>query len=218
MIYGLSVHNDDADDSKKSKSTQLVNQIKSHAELMSHTEFTGDKYLSAMKKSANPVSVFKLHTLYSSEREYGISRHRKLLCDKKESQIIDALFKLAPQLSRIIYTYESSVERLIENLRRQQNEIPEEGNDPDAEPAEFDIDRINNLQGEDKEHLGKIYNLFLQLVSVYKIRNEVSDIAKAIILEKNRLMGVATPITFDPRAEALKDAKIANEIPDYEFN
>ena len=212
LFSRIDIHEEDEQNPTYAQSTRIINQIRALVrENAKPNPVYGKEFVTRMQKLG--IGVFLLRRLYvGGGKEAGISKHRAKLCDEREQKIVDALYKVIPRISRMLYVYERTFIRLIEDMRKVRTEDGFELNDGDLE-------RLNMLSREDEEALQTTHKLFIELLSVMQLRQATLDIADAIESEKARQINdtSAGRDVIDPRMDSRTDAKEASIIDDYQW-
>jgi DNA polymerase elongation subunit (family B) len=204
ILSNIDIHDDD--ESTLPQSTRIINQLKLLANEVAHEDTNyGKKFMRKIN-----MSLFHVKRIYNGSKEVSISKMRVRICDQKEKQLIEKLYKIIPKVARSVYMYEKSFVLLIEDMRKARTETGIELN-------ETDISNINNISDDDQIALRDTYLLLMELTAIYRLKYNTLSIVSAIELEKAKLIDDPTPINTNVNEEALNDVKSSILLDDYTF-
>ena len=208
ILYGLNTHVvEGSTESESATSTRIVNQIKELAEELSLSNRAfGTSFVNIAKKH---IDIFALRRIYCSDKDVNISKQRIRICDRGINDTIEKLFKVIPNLIRILFKYEKSLFNIIEDMRKDKSvdrfEI-------DAE----DINYIHSFSEQDSGTIHAVYDLCIKLIALYKIKVNTTSIMDAIEVAKCADYGQELQIdNADIMQISLTDTKKSLLIPDY---
>lgn len=208
--YGTSsavIYNLDPRNCEDSLSGGLLDQLKNLAvEMAIDHKWPNSNYITNCLKH---MDIFKLRRIYLTDKGQGLSTMRRILCERKEREIIGKLRKIIGKVGVIIYNYEKNITSLINDMRILS---------ADADTVDIDDVHLNHLNGlsqEDKESLNKVYDHWIKLIGVYRVKNHIKCVMDAIRLEKARIMDDDIIPDINTRAEAINDAAKAEILEPY---
>ncbi|QYB17598.1 DNA polymerase [Pacmanvirus S19] len=208
IIHSVNVHNDT--DDTRAQSTRLIEQLKQTAESMTNSVGFGKEYMK-LNATGQKLSAFKLKRIYKPERDISVSTIRINICNRMEQQIIEKLYQIMQQVAKIVYKYEKSLINLIDDMRKVKLE-------DDIIIEDEDLDQINTLSESDRDVIQTAHNLLLELVAVYKTRNNTLDMLNEIELARANSVNEALDPQINVRNVSRLEARKAEIIPEYEWN
>lgn len=198
------LHNVSLSDETESKASLLMDKLKDAARTIaseSSAEYGATLVKRLLKKTG--AGIFKIRRVYNSDKETSLGRSRIALCRAEEKKIQGELAKIAPELSRIIDQYDKCFINVIMSRRA---------------AGEDNIDILNELSSAEAETLDRGYKLFLRLISVYTVHNNVLRVIDELELRKNHAIGAMpnAPSSIElTRQDMARYA--AQPAPDYEW-
>lgn len=170
IIRGIDVHATN----ETAQSTFIINQMKQMAKEISQLDNIGDQYVVEVVKRG--VSIFMLHRMFTLKTDidvHTLARTRIQLCDIRETKIIDKLYNVISQVATIISDYENGMIRMIDDMRK----IKYENN---VVIEDDDLDALNNITDENRNTLKIVYEIWLELIAVYKLRAGIRNIMESV--------------------------------------
>jgi hypothetical protein len=158
---------------------------------------TGDEFVKRVLGTG--INIFKLSRIYNGVKDIGIARMRVRICEAKLNVIRDELYKVIPQLSKIIYRYENKLIVLIDDMRKVKYEN-------DIVISNDDLNYLNDFSQTDIEIMKTTYDLIIGLTSVHRTKAAVLNNLNAI--ETTKYQSVHEPVepAINIRASARSDA------------
>lgn len=208
VIHGIDLH--DGDD-MKGRSTKIVGQIVQIARETAGADNFGVEYVDHMVKYPGNVSLFTLRRIYNGDKGVNVARARAAMCDKREQQVVERLYQLAPEVSKITYKYERGLINLIDDMRKAKDE------DGNIDLTEDEIDGVNDFADRELVVLKSVRDAFAELIAVNKIKLRVLDIVRAIEINRAKAIGGEFAPPMDPRAMARDEARKAVDIGEYSW-
>lgn len=205
VICEIDIGNED-----KSVTDYMIEQMVTYAKKTSPIKNTGAEFIRVNSQSQNKLSIFVLRRIFNGNKDLNVSRMRIQLCDRREQEIKDKLYQILPNVSQIIHKHEEGVISLINNLRNLKYE-------EDTAINENELENLNRFDPSDYAVLHNVHTLWMELISIYKIRSNVRDIVDAIEQERAKTINAPIKPEVDPRKIAYDEATRAEIIPEYNW-